>query len=513
MESVDHGMSYRGSVHPSSPDEYTDSHQSRHFSNGSGGPTPPTATSATGTAATATAAVVAMGALSSLVSSSASKHQDATVDAGIPEEGELDQFDIVLQQDAAASTAAPATMGSHSPSGATPPLSSAAGHLSNLSPSSYGSAPGHRTSGAGTTTLPLQNQGKRLPSVADACQVSAVAQDRGQCARLIHQLASVLRHEANLHDPSTSPGGDPRATSSPAMQAYTFEEDLSFLTGIVLEANYAHNPQWQPDGNTISPVHSHGTVGVSKASPRGQATVGGHVAPSFSSASRHQRSSPAGANNNGRATIDTEVCDSLCRLSNHAGGAHQLYVAEHETRPMNPCNGLPASSSPSIARSSQSAPWSSLMYHSGGSSVGYVDRSTSITTATVASSSTGPSTSRKQQPQGSGARSTSATVKHPRAVKPEPRNELAKTGRIRGPRSQTGKNVAPSNHSAFSECSGGETRSCRSTLTGVYRNIASSVNVTTNTSVSSTGFNHGHQGGNHEVTINASGGASSRPTA
>ncbi|KAL7699125.1 hypothetical protein N2W54_002340 [Lotmaria passim] len=488
----------------------------------------------------------------------------------LPEEEELDQFDIVLQQDAAASNTQFASTHTHSPSGATPPLTSCAAgsnHVAAAAP-----AVSHHTgatpSGGGGNCLNssgvlLQSASKLMPSVAGVCQASALTQDRDQCARLIHQMTSILRGEINLHGqaanssgngsraaaPSVvaSPGGDPRVTSSPATQsaslaaaaaaaanAHNFEEELSLLTDIILEANLAHNPQWTANlhrspGSTngyVSPLHTtrgsprSGGAGQSLAAMQAAAAVGGvpHGAnPTTITGRSHSRTSPAGpgaylsmsqispiavtgnSNNDGRSTIDTEVSDSLCRLSYMGGGGgshHHLYTMEHEVRPMNPCQGAAAGTTSGSGSGSGSyhassaavfsqpspssaAPWSSLMH--GSANVGHLDR------AAIASLTSQQSSRRAN---GSAARSTSATVKHPRAVKPDPRDDLAKVGRIRGPRSRTGKNVAPSNHSAFSECSGGETRSCRSTLTGAHRVLSSSANATTNTSMSSSLFNH-----------------------
>ncbi|KAG5503823.1 hypothetical protein JIQ42_07340 [Leishmania sp. Namibia] len=483
-----------------------------------------------------------------------------------PEEEELDQFDIVLQQDAAASSGnaqapfrnrSPSNAGTHSPSGATPPLG-IGGYAASTGSGGLVVSAAHYTGGAGSNqrcspSVLLQGAARRLPSVAGACQASAITQDRDQCARLIHQMASACRGELHLHGHSSSgggsstsvasPGGDPRATSSPAAQQsstasaaavvsgldpHIFEEELSLLTGIILEANMAHNPQWQPqfayrsthhassnsNGGYVSPPH-----GVQRASPRSggcgtqplaaapvaaTATMPASLlAASTGAAARsHSRGSPAsgvpGAHlassyltgiqasniNDGRSTIDTEVSDSLCRISHLGGGggsSYHLYMMEHGVRPMNPCQGaapLSSATGRSVRSISQlqqhQQAWTALM-HESFSNPGHLDR------AAIASLSGQAS----RRPSGSTARSTSATVKHPRAVKPEVSSE---GGRILGPRSRTGKNVAPSNHSAFSECSGGETRSCRSTLTGAHRVLSSSANATTNTSLSSSVF-------------------------
>ncbi|KPA76200.1 hypothetical protein ABB37_07954 [Leptomonas pyrrhocoris] len=571
MDSVDAAL-YRGNAaHPSSPIDFNVDtiHPRPHPSNGS---------SSLGVAATRQTA--------SPRPAPPPPPPQPLLKEVLPEEEELDQFDIVLQQDAAASNSQFA--GTHSPSGATPPLASCA-----ASSGPHGAAGGSNnvSNSLSSPSVLLQSASKLMPSVAGVCQASALTQDREQCARLIHQMTSILRGEINLHGQPTnssangstttittatatttrstaasvvaSPGGDPRATSSPASlaaavaasaSAHNFEEELSLLTDIILEANLAHNPQWTANvhrgtGSTNgypSPLHAarssprSGGVGQSltgiQAVAAGAAAAGVGAPHSFNptnstagatvavAARSHSRTSPAGPgayvsmrqisptaagsnaqNTDGRSTIDTEVSDSLCRLSNMGGGGgayHHLYVMEHDVRPMNPCQGAAAgptatttagggNSSGSASRQTNStapfpqpppsaaAPWASLMY--GSANVGHLDR------AAIASLTNQQSSRRAN---GSAARSTSATVKHPRAVKPDPRNDLAKVGRIRGPRSRTGKNVAPSSHSAFSECSGGETRSCRSTLTGAHRVLSSSANVTTNTSMSSSVFNH-----------------------
>lgn len=506
----------------------------------------------------------------------------------LPEEEELDQFDIVLQQDAVASNTQYAA--THSPSSSTPPLTSSSLHAATAAPTGGGhhagatpscaAAPIANVSSLSSPSALQQSASKLMSSVAGVCQASALTQDREQCARLIHQMTSILRGEINLHGQVTatssssnsnnnnssggnmgagsstaaarstaasviaSPGGDPRATCSPAslaaaaaptvassVGAHNFEEELSLLTDIILEANLAHNPQWTANlhrgtastNGYVSPLHATrgsprsaaGTAPPQAGSqaPAAVAEAAGLHAANTSAARSHSRTSPAGpgayvsmrhvsptAMNNaatdGRSTIDTEVSDSLCRLSYMGGGGgshHHLYMMEHDVRPMNPCQGGSGGgtasrhtasttapvSQPPPPPSSSSASWSSLMC--GSANVGHLDR------AAIASLTSQQSSRRAN---GSAARSTSATVKHPRAVKPDPRDDLAKVGRIRGPRSRTGKNVAPSNHSAFSECSGGETRSCRSTLTGANRVLSSSANATTNTSMSSSLFNH-----------------------
>jgi hypothetical protein len=495
----------------------------------------------------------------------------------LPEEEELDQFDIVLQQDAVANNSQfGGGGGTHSPSGATPPLAgcttitgtSSSIHVATGVPSvghHGGTPPSSNNNRLSSPSVSLQSASKLMPSVAGVRQVSAVTQDREQCARLIHQMTSILRDQIHLHGSTTttangscsnsnsgsggraagasvvaSPGGDPRATSSPATQsaalaaaaaasaanAANFEEELSLLTDIILEANLAHNPQWVANlhrgpgsaNGYLSPPHT--TRGSPRSGGAGQQLNGAQASaagagivhganPVTTAVRSHSRTSPAGPatylsmsqispttaanNNDGRSTIDTEVSDSLCRLSYMGGGGgshHHPYTMEHEVRPMNPCQGAAggvAGGSGSASRQmnvaapfSQSSQWSSLM--SGSATVGHLDR------AAIANLTSQQSSRRANG--GSAARSTSATVKHPRAVKPDPRDDLAKVGRIRGPRSRTGKNVAPSSHSAFSECSGGETRSCRSTLTGAHRVLSSSANATTNTSMSSSLFNH-----------------------
>ncbi|KAK7197404.1 hypothetical protein NESM_000688600 [Novymonas esmeraldas] len=610
-----------GAALPSSPiDHAADSVGARHLSGGANmnasaslsanvsrlmaSPRPAAVTHA---APASTSAAAASDESAAALSHDATNVFAATTSGAAPEEGELDQFDIVLQQDAAASSGSaqapfrnrsPSNAGTHSPSGATPPLTvggyaASTGSSGLLPPSSAhfsGAVGGNQRTSPGVL---LHGGARRLPSVAGACQASAITQDRDQCARLIHQMASACRGELHLHGHSggnisvASPGGDPRATSSPGTQQpsssvaaaaagvvgldpHLFEDELNLLTGIILEANMAHNPQWQPqlthrstqhartnsNGGYVSPPH-----GLLRASPRSSgaaaaaaaAASGPTTLPSTSAAAAatmaasllgasvgavsrsHPRSSPANAvpashlpsnyavgaavgNADGRSTIDTEVSDSLCRISHLGGGSgggggggggggahHHLYMMEHGVRPMNPCQGTAAPSgvvgggggsgvrSISQLQQHQQA-WSTLM-HEGASSPGHLDR------AAIASLSS----QALRRPSGGAARSTSATVKHPRAVKPQVSSD---GGRIRGPRSRTGKNVAPSNHSAFSECSGGETRSCRSTLTGAHRVPSSSANATTNTSLSSCAF--------HQIqvdlgmSINASGGGNGR---
>lgn len=491
------------------------------------------------------------------------------------EEGELDQFDIVLQQDAAAAARhpSPSNPGTHSPSGATPPLS-AGGYAASTC--SGGLAGDQRGSPSGL----YPGTAGRLLSVAETLHLSAVIQDRDQCARLIHQMATACRGELHLHPHSggtsvASPGGDPRATSSSAAQQpqpqsqqqqptssapggvvvgldpFAFEEDLTLVTDIISEANMAHNAYRQQPLPYRSLHHagSHaaGHVsphGVARASPRNGGVGGGVAAVSAAAAAStlsatasplgasasaavharsHSRGSPASAMAggtflgpsalasmatgtvaaDGRSTIDTEVCDSLGRLAHVGGGGgqhHHLYPAlEHGARPMNPCQGgaPPSGATGKSVRSisqQQLQPhqqaWTPLA-HDPVSSPSHLDR------AAIASLSSQAS----RRPSGSAARSTSASVKHPRAVKPEVSSEGGP--RRRGPRSRTGKNVAPSNHSAFSECSGGETRSCRSTVTGANRLLSSSVNATTNTSLTSSVFNQIQV--NHGMTVNAVG--------
>lgn len=566
MESVDAAL-YRGSAaaHPSSPIDFSaDTLHGRAHTSNSGNTLSLNAARQTASPRPAPPQMQQQ-----------QQQQQRGLKEALPEEEELDQFDIVLQQDAAASnnnnnngSSQYGGGGTHSPSGATPPLTSCATSSSihvaaGVPPVSHhsGTTPSIASVTAGTNNINnnnrlsspsvlLQSASKLMPSVAGVCQASALTQDREQCARLIHQMTSILRGEINLHGQPVngavagssssisgarstaasvvaSPGGDPRATSSPAAlaaaaaataaTAHNFEEELSLLTDLILEANLAHNPQWTANlhrgpgsaNGYVSPLHA--TRGSPRSTGVGQtataaATALGH---GTGGARSHSRTSPAGPgayvsmsqvsptaptntnnNNDGRSTIDTEVSDSLCRLSYMGGGSgahHHFYSAEHEIRPMNPCQGAASGGGASRQVSANAAPapasaaasWSSLMY--GSPNVGHLDR------AAIASLTSQQSSRRAN---GSAARSTSATVKHPRAVKPDPRDDLAKVGRIRGPRSRTGKNVAPSNHSAFSECSGGETRSCRSTLTGAHRVLSSSANATTNTSMSSSVFNH-----------------------
>ncbi|KAG5508216.1 hypothetical protein JKF63_05472 [Porcisia hertigi] len=570
MEGADATLHRSTAAHPSSPIEFnTDNVYARHFTGGasmncSGGLSANASRLMAsprllGSAHVATSSLVA--AEESMLHNVANAHAVLTPSA-VPEEGELDQFDIVLQQDAASNSGnaqvpfrnqSPSNGGTHSPSGTTPPFTVGGYAASTGSSGLVVSSTAHYSGGSGSNprcspSVLFQGAARRLPSVAGACQASALTQDRDQCARLIHQMASACRGELHLHGHSASgggisttvasPGGDPRATSSPAAQQpstaavtsgldpHIFEEELSLLTGIILEANMAHNPQWQPqfahrssqhasinsNSGYVSPPH-----GLLRASPR---SGGGSIHPlttaqaaataisllgaSASGAARsHSRGSPANGvpgahlasnyltsatainiNADGRSTIDTEVSDSLGRISHLGGGGgshHHHYTMEHDVRPMNPCQGTapqPSSTSRSVRSISQlqqhQQAWTALA-HESASNPGHLDR------AAIANLSS--QTSRRLS--GSAVRSTSATVKHPRAVKPEVSSD---SGRIRGPRSRTGKNVAPSNHSAFSECSGGETRSCRSTLTGAHRVLCSSANITTNTSLSSSVF-------------------------
>lgn len=355
--------------------------------------------------------------------------------------------------------------------------------------------------GGATPPYALSHAGKQLSSVAGACQLSVFTQDLDECVRLIHQMAEDIRHTAAA---AADVVNGTCSANSPT--AVSFEEDLALVTMVVQEINQAHNPAWRspssPSGAAVAAAASllggSGPLGssITRASLAAISPTGAHGSGGRSNgggtAHGTARTSPTThlkAYNGGRSTIDTEVSDSLGRLNTYGTGHHSLH--EYEQRPVNPFQGVPHGSyttprqapqtqCPTMATAALSAGLPGSVAHSVGPTAPPLG-----TFFQKVPSHGGSVGAPMVTAQRRGTRSASGNVAHPRAVKPQPGTSK---GRSRGPRSQTGKNVAPSNRSAFSECSGGETRSYHSTVTASQQNLSSSANVTTNTSLSSAAF-------------------------
>lgn len=318
---------------------------------------------------------------------------------------------------------------------------------------------------------------KLLSSVAGACRVSGLSRDRDESMRLVHILAHDIKKELHL------------SHAGPA----NFEDDLRLVSLVVQEIQQHHLSPAGGWGSPLSPnagPHCHGPqqAAGAQASSTGPQSGSRHALSRTSPASRSTAHHPLVNNNNGRSTIDTEVRDSLCRISH----SHQLAMPEYGIRPINPYQGGPHSTYTTPRQAPQTQhPANSNSQTNPLSGAASAARTAGMHRESVSAAGVPRKASR-----------SISGVARPRAVKPQPSSSKGYSSpttvapsaqhveytvppqRSRGgPRSQTGKNVAPSNHSAFSECSWGETRSYRSTIASQN---PIHITDTTNTSLSST---------------------------
>lgn len=267
--------------------------------------------------------------------------------------------------------------------------------------------------------------GMQLSSVADALKISDLVQDPERSVRLIGELAAVIRRHCEEQRRS-SPRVTPTASTAGAgVSNREFEDGVSLVTSVVEELHQVH-PYLSASSNVprhassarAVPTQYYPVVGSSVPAGRMGHGVRLHLSPSPSS--KH----------NGRSTIDTEVSDSLYRLQVTAKtkGAEPAWTSsvDFRRRPANPCKGC----------SSQLASDANL------------PKSISVA---VPEASSNPGLE-------------SPRMEYPRPVKPATvaNKSCGASQSSRGPRSKTGKNICPSNYSAFSECSGGDSRSFHS---------------------------------------------------
>ncbi|CCW63928.1 unnamed protein product [Phytomonas sp. EM1] len=450
---------------------------------------------------------------------------------------ELDMFDIELQKEfqAANLRSAMPSAGNHNAGIGT--------HTRGGGYTSYGVSSVPHASGvvrgsrghpeAIPSTVTTSDPDKRFSSVADAYQLSSFTQDLEKSVHLIHTLAQDIRREMQIVGNGSysyvtghpASGSAKSGRGSPAVApslSTTFVEDLRLVTMVVQDINQSYHLNF---GSPFSPGSAPTLGGGGAAYPP---QTGLRAALPRTSPGGGRSSSCNGINNtnNGRSTIDTEVNDSLRRISYAANSPS--YHHDYEVRPVNPYQAAPhgAYTIPPQAPQTQypsqyffnhptTNPTATNTTGGDGASrtptvVHYLEHVTLgragganpalnpiATTNTNNTNVTGKKAIGTRNPitttttgKEVGGNPHAQHVAYPLAVKPQPGVTDGRGGRNRGPRSRSGKNVAPSNYSAFSECSGGETRSYKSTTTttafpNAHPNSSSSANATTNTSLSS----------------------------
>lgn len=302
-----------------------------------------------------------------------------------------------------------------------------------------------------------------IRSVAEEVKLLEVIRDTGSSSHLIMELAAVIRR----HCQQRSVGEAPMSThsSAPTLEHIhpELEEDLSLVRSAVEEMCSTFNQK------APCSARSGAAITVSLLEKHEQLTSAGGM-----------RSNGVRTRTNGdRNTIDTEVSDSLYRLqaskphpscSNRNENVNTVVDLDFSWRPANPYNGCAHGS----FTTPKQAPQTEIpeQFREG-------KRNTSAESP-VASSTT------NFQPYSYGRVTMVQTARdgrdleYPRPVRPNMKNGQRSS---RGPRSETGKNICPSNYSAFSECSGsgGESRSVYSTEQA--KKESSSITTTTEAEV------------------------------
>lgn len=304
-------------------------------------------------------------------------------------------------------------------------------------------------------------RGTEMSSVAEELCLSESFQSRERSHALLRELAQVVRLHSQSAAGSSKASVDASGCTIPGSDK-EFEENMSLVANVLLQVTRNHSLS-KPSKSKRQPI----TVSLlqmhNELTSNPPYHYGGVTNPSTTFSDDKSAS-------NDRNTIDTEVSDSLYRLRaiaprNNAGKSSRMKsdnkasngvrgvtfpnqrevtpiqsTAEFITRPVNPYVGCPHGSFTTPGQAPQTAMQVWRMNPRAAKELNDESREAAFHPVTSAG--------------------TPMDVECPRPVKPS--NVEKRQLSSRGPRSKTGKNICPSNYSAFSECSGGESRSFNS---------------------------------------------------
>ncbi|CAD2221679.1 hypothetical protein ADEAN_000921100 [Angomonas deanei] len=369
---------------------------------------------------------------------------------------DLDMFDIELQRDLTAPNNNN-NNGNNNPNSNGNPLKSFRG-----SPSLYKS-----------TTPPMNIPGKSSPSLFNnnyetMSNISTI--DPKDTSKILAKMVQELTNYNNAS--GSSAGSTANSDLEHLLILRQFLDNAEAQRG--LNSGSTNNSAVLSRANLLSasnPMMMYNPLSNSRMSPH----------------SHYSRKEMGATNRNGRNTIDTEVSDSLCRLPHNKNSTNnnnyysgpETFPADRYQRPSNPAQA-PRNNNNNNNNRRNSFPNNTY------ASAGNTNSSSALYRISPSQRHASPSCPQRNNNNNTTMMHASNTIK-PRAVKPpstssnpparRPNNgnnnmamytannnsynntNINNNNNNNNGRMRYTKNVAPSNHSAFSECSGGETRS------------------------------------------------------